>query len=371
LRLNKQLSDLLSFICHTPSTFITRLKAKHLALDTAIILLLLIGCSGHRSQQLDPVFTTYPIECSIRALEVLDENLVWFAGNKGVFGWTNNGGANWHIDSIVNRDQELEFRSIVVTSEAVMLLSVGSPAYLYRTTDRGLTWSIVYQEDHPDVFYDSMQFWDDQNGMAMGDPTGSCLSVILTKNGGKTWRKLDCTSLPETFEGEAAFAASNSNLSLYKRHAWMVSGGTKARVFHSPDTGKSWEVFQTPIVEGGKMTGIFSVDFYDENRGVIFGGDWEDKTINSSNKAITTDGGKNWHLISDGYGPGYRSCVQYVPGSNAQKILAVGPTGISYSGDAGVTWHEINQQDYYTVRVVNNGRTAWLAGNNKIAKMHW
>ena len=288
-----------------------------------------------------------------------------------MFGWTNNGGTNWHIDSIVDRDQELEFRSIVVTSEAVMLLSVGSPAYLYRTTDQGLTWSIVYQEDHPDAFYDSMKFWDQQNGIAMGDPTNGCLSVILTVDGGKTWNKVPCSKLPKAFEGEAAFAASNSNLSLYQQHAWMVSGCTKARIFHSPDRGNSWEVFQSPIVEGESMTGIFSVDFYDEKRGVIFGGNWEDKTVNQSNKAMTSDGGKSWALISDGEGPGYRSCVQFVPGSNAKKVFAVGPTGLDYSADGGGSWQLIDRKDFYTIRFIKGSNAAWLAGKVKIAKMEW
>jgi photosystem II stability/assembly factor-like uncharacterized protein len=214
-----------------------------------------------------------------------------------------------------------------------------------------------------------MQFWDSQNGIAMGDPTDGCLSVILTVDGGNSWSKVPCDKLPKAFEGEAAFAASNSNLSLYQQHAWMVSGGTKARVFHSADRGQSWKVFQTPIIEGGSMTGIFSVDFYDEVHGVVFGGDWENKVSNKSNKAVTSDGGRSWRLISDGQGPGYQSCVQYVPGSKAQQMITVGPTGIAYSEDGGSTWQQIDQRDFYTVRPVKGSNTAWLAGKGKIAKM--
>jgi len=42
------------------------------------------------------------------------------------------------------------------------------------------------------------------------------------------------------------------------------------------------------------MTGIFSIDFYDMNLGVAFGGDWDNQSNNFSNKAITKDGGKSW-----------------------------------------------------------------------------
>ena len=335
---------------------------------------MLINCcqvNSGSAQKIDPKFTTYPTDCNIRAIEVLDSYNVWYAGSKGRFGYTVDGGINWQVDSIVHPDSDLEFRSIAVTSEAVMLLSVASPAYLFRSSDQGSTWEIVYQEDHPDAFYDSMKFWDDQTGIAMGDPTDDCLSVIITTDGGRNWSKLDCSELPESIEGEAAFAASNSNLSLYEQHAWMVSGGSKARIFHTPDRGKSWVVHQTPILEGKTMTGIFSVDFYDHSSGVVFGGDWENKAVNRSNKAITKDGGHTWQLINDGQDPGYRSCVQFVPGSDAKEMFAVGPLGLSYTRDGGDSWQHIELLDFYTIRLAKEQRIAWLAGKEQIAKMEW
>jgi len=318
---------------------------------------------------IDPQFAEYPIKCSIRALEVLDENNVWFAGNKGMFGYTTNGGDSWEIDSISIDGQPLEFRAIATASEAVFLLNVGSPAYLLKTIDKAKNWEVVYRDNHPDVFYDCMKFWDDQNGIAMGDPIDGCLSILLTSDGGNSWRKLDCAELPPTMYGEAAFAASNTNISLLENHAWIATGGAKARIFHSPDRGKSWEVFDTPIQQGGKMTGIFTMDFYDENRGIIFGGNWENQDENTGNKAITSDEGKTWILLTDGSGPGYRSCVQYIPNADGRGIIAVGIPGISYSSNGGKTWQEIDQTYFYTIRIGPSGKVAWLAGKNKIAKM--
>jgi photosystem II stability/assembly factor-like uncharacterized protein len=121
--------------------------------------------------------------------------------------------------------------------------------------------------------------------------------------------------LPPAADGEAAFAASNSNIALHGDHAWVVTGGAKARVLHSPDKGKSWTITQSPIKEGGQMTGIYPVDFWDANRGIIFGGDWNQKADNHQNKAVTTDGGKNWQLIADGTGAmamiGFQLVVQH------------------------------------------------------------
>ncbi|MCB0550989.1 MAG: oxidoreductase [Phaeodactylibacter sp.] len=318
-----------------------------------------------RIQSLD----TFPIPSSIRALEVLNDSTAWFAGSGGVYGYTEDGGRHWTVDSLLADSVRPHFRSIAVTEEAVFLLSIASPALLYRSEDKGESWQAVYREDHPAVFYDALAFWDDKAGIAMGDPIDGCLSVLLTRDGGRSWRKLPCSQLPPAEEGEAAFAASNSNIALYGHHAWMVSGGKRARVFHTPDRGASWEVFSTPFIEGEQMTGIFSVDFYDEKQGVIFGGDWNRKEMNSRNKAVTKDGGHTWRLVSEGKGPGYRSCVQYIPQSQGKGIMACGIPGISCSVDGGENWSALSTENFYTLRFGESWQTLWLAGDGKIGKM--
>lgn len=312
---------------------------------------------------------TFPVASSIRALEVVNDSTVWFAGSGGIYGYTLDGGQSWHTDSLRWDTLQPHFRSIAVTEEAVYLLSIASPALLFRSTDQGQSWRIVYREDDPKAFYDAMTFWDQQNGIAMGDPTNGCLSVIRTRDGGRTWHKIDCSQLPASVEGEAAFAASNSNISTYGDHVWLVSGGAKARVWHSPDRGESWEVFQSPIKEGGQMTGIYTVAFRDAQNGIIFGGDWNDKANNFSNKAMSSDGGRTWQLLADGSGPGYRSCVRYAPGTDGNLILAAGIPGISASTDGGQSWTDLSAASFYTLRFGSDWQQVWLAGNRKIGRM--
>lgn len=340
-----------------------------------LVLLIITSCAANKPppipKDINPVFEEYSINGSIRALEVITDDHVWFAGSGSQFGWTTDGGKHWTIDSISIIPQTVDFRAITVTDHAVFLLNAGSPAWLLKSTDQGQTWDIVYSENHPGTFYDSMKFWDNEHGIAMGDPIEGCLSVILTTDGGASWSKLNCSELPATKQGEAAFAASNTNIALSGSHAWLATGGAGARVIHSPDMGETWEAFDTPIVHGGKMTGIFTIDFYDTRTGIIFGGDWEEQSNNSSNKAITSNGGQSWELITDGQDPGYRSCVQYVPNSNGTGVIAVGIPGISYSGDGGGSWQHLGQEYFYTIRMTPSGTSAWLAGKGKIARMIW
>lgn len=335
--------------------------------------LLLASCGNEMASDLKyvEIEQVYTDSLSIRAIVPEDENSVWFAANKGRVGLID--GEIPKLANIKYHDSLLHFRAIAKTQNAVFVLSIASPGVLYKIGVSGKEASIieeVYVEEGENVFYDSISFFNDSEGIAMGDPTSGCLSVIMTNDGGNNWKKLPCGNLPKVGEGEAAFAASNSNIAIYKDHVWMASGGKLSRVYHSADKGKTWEVFNTPMLQGKPMTGIYSIAFFNENTGIIFGGDWENKGFNEGNKAITEDGGRTWNLISNGNGPGYRSSVKFVPGSKGNGIVAVGSPGISYSKDRGKNWTDLSSEGFYAIAFVNDS-LAFASGQNKISKLRF
>ena len=310
----------------------------------------------------------YNDSISIRAI-VLDSNQLWFSGNNGKYG---------AIDLVtqkkfrgrINKDSlHPEFRSIAKTKDAIFILSVANPALLYKISNDRKVVKLVYQEENEKVFYDSMQFLDTNFGVAMGDPVSNCLNIIITNDGGNTWQKIPCDKLPKVEEGEAAFAASNTNVMLRNNKIIIVSGGKKSRCFVSEDKGNTWQVYNTPIVQGKTMTGIFTADFYDENIGFIAGGDYEKQEDNSNNKAITKDGGKTWQLVGQSQGFGYASCIQFVPNSKGKSLICVGGTGVHYSNDSGNTWKKmLEDKDLYTISFQNDS-IVYAGGKNKIVKL--
>ncbi len=333
-------------------------------------MMLIMACSNKRADfESVTIQTIYTDSLSIRAIAPLDENRVWFASDKGKVGLID--GDTPKLATIKYEDSLLHFRSLSVTSGAVFVLSIANPAVLYKIDFDGREATHiqeVYAETGEKVFYDSMKFWNDKEGIAMGDPTEDCLSVLITRDGGDHWNKLSCSLLPGIEQGEAGFAASNSNIALYENHVWMATGGKRARVYHSADRGVNWEVFNTPILQGRAMTGIYSIDFYNDKLGVIVGGDWEQKDFNEGNKAITTDGGRTWHLIANGEVPGFQSAVKFVPGSDGDEIVSVGSPGIFYSHNRGKSWEKITQEGFYALEFVND-TLAFASGANRIVKL--
>ena len=303
---------------------------------------------------------------SIRAIEIIGNNLA-FAANKGTFGMYSFGDNTWRTNTQKYDSLVPEYRAVAATDDDFFMLSVGSPALLYKTGDSGAM-ELVYKEENEKAFYDAMAFWNNKEGIAIGDPTNNCISIIITRDGGKTWKKLSCDLLPEVIEGEAAFAASNSNIAIKGDKTWILSGGMTSRVYFSPDKGKTWEVFDTPLLDGKATTGGYTMDFYDENFGIILGGDYTNPEGNTGNKAITTDGGKTWELIAEGEEPGYKSSVRFIPNTGGEKIIATGFSGISISKDSGETWEELSNEGFYTLRFKNDS-VAYAAGKGRIAKL--
>jgi photosystem II stability/assembly factor-like uncharacterized protein len=341
-----------------------------------LLLLAVVSCNSNKKEQVEQkqrtpfseveIQTLMEDSVSIRAIDIMSGGVA-FAGSNGYYGFYSTAEDRVKMNRQMHDSIYPEFRAVASTSNDFFMLSVANPALLYRTGENG-EMELVYKEEHEKVFYDAMTFWNNEEGIAMGDPVENCLSIIITRDGGKNWEKLPCDRLPEAAEGEAAFAASNSNIAVEGEKTWIISGGMKSRIFYSPDKGKSWEVFETPMVQGESTKGAYSLDFYDEQNGVMIGGDYTAPEENTGNKAVTSDGGKTWNLISDGQGPGYKSSVRFVPEGEAKEMVAVGFTGISYSADKGQSWKELSKEGFYTIRFLND-TVAYAAGKNRLAKL--
>jgi photosystem II stability/assembly factor-like uncharacterized protein len=338
-------------------------------LPVIALVLMVISCKKEPKHEVKPSFQTVTVDTllkdsiSIRALAV-DGNKVWYAGSRGKYGWVSLSGGK-DFNGVASQDTIYpEFRSIAQTGTDVFILSAASPALLFKISKDGKNTKLVYSDTTKTVFYDCMKI-EGKNGLAFGDPLQGRADFLITTDG-ETWQKANPATLPKFVEGEAAFAASNANIVLKDGKTWIVTGGKKSRILFKDKDAAQWQEFESPVVQGGEATGPYSMDFYDTEVGFIAGGDYTKPDSNAKNKALTTDGGKTWKLVADGTGPGYISCVQFVPGSGGYELFTTGGNGIFYSYDRGTTWKKIlNDTDLHTLQFVD-AKTVIAAGQNRI-----
>ena len=89
---------------------------------------------------------------SIRAIEVVNDSTVWFAGARGKIGRIIN--SEVEMDSIIFNDTAVNFRSIAYNGKYIFVLSVENPALLFKIdpfTNKITAPKIVYQENHEKV----------------------------------------------------------------------------------------------------------------------------------------------------------------------------------------------------------------------------
>src|SRR3984885_5681913 len=265
---------------------------------------------------------------SLRGVSAVSRQVAWASGTQGTYLRTTDGGHTW-IAAQVPDAGALDFRGVVAFSAAeAFLLSAGpgEQSRIYHTSDAGQHWQLQFTNRNPKGFFDSIVFWDAKHGVVLGDPvadeagneTGNeagrlKFEVLLTEDG-QNWRAVAPAPLPEAKEGEGAFAASNTCIAIVPStsdsNIWFATGGKVARFFHSCDRGRSWQVFDTPMVHGLESTGIFSIAFRDALHGVIAGGDYKHPHEDGPNLAFTEDGGKTWTL-SELHPLAYFSAVAY------------------------------------------------------------
>ena len=270
--------------------------------------LLLLFLAATSAAQSGPRLEVSHTTESLRGASAVSRQVAWASGTHGTYLRTTDAGRTW-IPAQVPDATALDFRAVVAFSadEAFLMSSgPGDQSRIYHTSDAGQHWQLQFTNTNPKGFFDSMVFWDPKHGVVLGDPisddTGKLKFELLETEDGQTWNPIPSVQLLEASTGEGAFAASNTCLAIVPnagaldQNLWFATGGAVARVFHSPDRGKTWQVVDTPILHGPDSAGIFSIAFRDPLHGVIAGGDYKRPKQDGPDLAFTDDGGKTWTL---------------------------------------------------------------------------
>lgn len=235
----------------------------------------------------------------------------------------------------------------------------GAKSRIYKTTDGGMTWTLQFTGGRKEFFLDSIACVSETHCLALGDPIDGKFTLLRTEDG-EHWNSLPREDLPAALPQEGAFAASNSCILLKsEQEFFFVTGGAKARVFHTGNASKSWDVSEPPIAHGDASSGIFAIAGDRQGqRIIVVGGNYKDPTQRANVAAVSEDDGKTWRAAKAGP-HGFRSTVAAV---TSGQWIAVGPTGSEMSDDGGRHWKRID--DFPLNAAALRFNSGWAVGPN-------
>jgi photosystem II stability/assembly factor-like uncharacterized protein len=309
----------------------------------------------------------------LQAISPVSPRVVWASGLGGTYVVTTDGGETWRA-AVVPGAETLQFRDVHAVSQKVAYLlsaGVGTDSRVYKTVDGGASWTLQFQNEDPNGFYDCFAFWTPKRGITMADAVDGRFPVIRTTDG-TTWQDIG-DNLPAGQTGEAAFAASGTCVTTQGgRRAWIGTGGAeRARILATTDLGETWTAYDTPIVQGTPTSGVISVDFRDAFHGILGGGEILEPTEFADNVARSSDGGQTWELASRTPFPGAIYGLTYVRGLQT-TVVATGPSGSAWSPDEGETWFALEGLANYWAVAFASPQAGWLVGTEgRIVKIEF
>lgn len=327
------------------------------------ILFLSIGITAF-SQQVESLETILNDKISIRALELYD-NKVWYSGTDSKFGFVDL--KDYKSQKQIKLSEEkLQFRTLGHNKTTFYAINIESPGRFFAIDKTTLKSQVVFKDTAKTAFYDALHFVNDKLAYTFSDADkDQMLKLAVYKEGKWSMFKNDL----KLNEGEAAFAASNTNISSSKIYLWIATGGKASRILRMNLKDGKFEIFNTPFVQGESSQGMYSIDFFEDKFGIAVGGDYTKQDANVNNIATTMNAGETWQIQASGQNAGYTTCVKIKPGSKGKEIIAVGDKHISYSSDFGKTWTKISDEKGFFVCEWIDANRVVLAGNNKIAVM--
>ncbi|MBO9730072.1 MAG: oxidoreductase [Chitinophaga sp.] len=299
----------------------------------------------------------HPPAKSIRGLSVVTDRIIWASGTGGQVGKSTDGGAHWNWTVVPGCDS-CDWRSLYAfDARKAIVLNAGAPAHIFLTEDGGTSWKRVYFDDRPGIFFDAIQFFNEQEGIAVGDPLGDKFAVIRTHNGGQSWEADAPGAAPAATPGESIFAASGTSMVTFAgKKVYFATGGSVARLFVS---GNNWQAYTIPVVQGTPTTGVFSIAFLNSQKGIAVGGDYKQDTARKGNCMLTSDGGRTWYPPVSAPG-GFRSGVTYI---SPKILIATGTSGTDISEDGGRHWKSVEGK-FNVVARARKGTQVFLAGKD-------
>lgn len=229
-------------------------------------------------------------------------------------------------------------------------LGITAPAQILFRAMPSDSFVVVYEGQDSLMFLDGIDYWNDQYGIAFGDPLDGYPLVLYNELYDKKWHRASKKGFPIEASNYAGFAASGTSIKCLEEDVVIIGlGNETAKILRSENRGNNWSLIDVPFHKEPNGTGIYSLAFKNSLNGVAVGGHWQNVKCDSS-KVYTVDGGLTWHL-SSGIQE-YRSCVAYF---KEDIYVSTGTTGTDISYDGGKSWTLLDTLGYNAIAFREDG----------------
>lgn len=280
---------------------------------------------------------------------------------------TVDGGQTW-IPGFINNATGLAPSSIFALNADTAWVAMFNPAgganagRILRTDDGGVTWThqttalFNTNGNFPNWVY----FWDENNGVCHGDPTGGYMEIYTTTDGGNNWVRTADADIEPELAGEFGI----TDVFRQQGDSTLFFGTNLGRIYRTTDRGLHWTAAQTPFTDF-----IGAIAFKDANNGLCTSGG----AIGSVDVARTTDGGFTWSLVgTNTAGMTLKLGMCYVPGTAGTYFISTPAAGsvdgTTYSPNDGSNWVPVDNLIHSDIEFVNDS-TGWTGSNELGAPM--
>lgn len=274
---------------------------------------------------------TFPDEYYItwHAASCPDENNFWMVGTSPYLGSVMyKHGVNPRIFSI---DQSKEVYA-VFAFDASKVYCAASPSNnmseVKISENGGQSWQPV-PTNHLTPFINDIYFYDQDNGIFLGDQMQGQWGVAITNNGGTEWTKITGMPLPDNDEN--GYVGSTN---FHGDNIWF--GTNLGRIYHSTNRGQLWT---KSTVSQNKH--IHKIAFASDTDGIAI---YANSTSMADEMILanTTDGGATWNTDVYNFAEqGLLPIYAYSPDGSSQ-IFVLSYNGEVYkTADLGQTWEPV------------------------------
>lgn len=294
----------------------------------------------------------------ISRFDIVDENIAWGIGYNGInpsnniqrFSRTEDGGLNWIDGSFTLGNVGLGIADISALSTQNAFIAVYPRASdqtggVWKTEDAGVTWTKITSTHFTSSasFPNVLKFYDNGQGIVIGDPIADGWEIYLTSDAGVTFTRLNTANIPVPQANETGYLAQMESLG---NSLWFTTN--KGRIFHSVNRGANWIAYQSPVSDFGGTEIYADISFSNANKGIL--------QTNAGVIYSTANSGASWTQIAvSGAGNPFGDNIAYIPGTSSVVSVGSNPdfAGSSYSKDDGLTWTNIDTIQHVDVSFFN------------------